>query len=70
MELYANVVPSIIALRNEKGSYNKYGFISSPDIIIALRNEKGSYNEGLMILPYDVIIVLRNITLVLLNVIF
>ena len=38
---------AIIALRNEKGSYN----VVSPDnqvfIIIALRNEKGSYNMKL-----------------------
>ena len=34
----------IIALRNEKGSYNSARFCLSSSIIIALRNEKGSYN--------------------------
>ena len=35
----------IIALRNEKGSYNRADCHSTPQGIIALRNEKGSYNE-------------------------
>ena len=34
----------IIALRNEKGSYNAKSVILSNPAIIALRNEKGSYN--------------------------
>ena len=34
----------IIALRNEKGSYNKDGKTVIFPFIIALRNEKGSYN--------------------------
>ena len=34
----------IIALRNEKGSYNSPSHTPSPLAIIALRNEKGSYN--------------------------
>ena len=34
----------IIALRNEKGSYNSTGAIILQNYIIALRNEKGSYN--------------------------
>ena len=34
----------IIALRNEKGSYNNASAIETPKSIIALRNEKGSYN--------------------------
>ena len=34
----------IIALRNEKGSYNPQKFENCIVIIIALRNEKGSYN--------------------------
>ena len=36
----------IIALRNEKGSYNCFHIKKIPCIIIALRNEKGSYNMG------------------------
>ena len=34
----------IVALRNEKGSYNGWGRISPNLCIVALRNEKGSYN--------------------------
>ena len=35
----------IIALRNEKGSYNLGLLDLNQPIIIALRNEKGSYNQ-------------------------
>ena len=35
---------SIVALRNEKGSYNKNMTIIIIHSIVALRNEKGSYN--------------------------
>ena len=35
----------IIALRNEKGSYNYHQIYTEHYQIIALRNEKGSYNE-------------------------
>ena len=34
----------IVALRNEKGSYNITNAINLNTIIVALRNEKGSYN--------------------------
>ena len=34
----------IIALRNEKGSYNQIECELKVEDIIALRNEKGSYN--------------------------
>ena len=34
----------IIALRNEKGSYNSVRIEGKAEKIIALRNEKGSYN--------------------------
>ena len=34
----------IIALRNEKGSYNFQNLFYRDNGIIALRNEKGSYN--------------------------
>ena len=50
----------IIALRNEKGSYNVFFRCFGVRTIIALRNEKGSYNE----VPVDyvefLIIALRN----------
>ena len=35
---------SIVALRNEKGSYNVVVGFDAHNIIVALRNEKGSYN--------------------------
>ena len=35
----------IIALRNEKGSYNEQAISFIDEQIIALRNEKGSYNQ-------------------------
>ena len=34
----------IVALRNEKGSYNLWAKLDALDGIVALRNEKGSYN--------------------------
>ncbi len=34
----------IVALRNEKGSYNNPLYRRSHGRIVALRNEKGSYN--------------------------
>ena len=36
----------IVALRNEKGSYNLDNDIETFEDIVALRNEKGSYNNG------------------------
>ena len=36
----------IVALRNEKGSYNNQASNLSTGFIVALRNEKGSYNWG------------------------
>ena len=35
----------IVALRNEKGSYNPTGQAAPVSDIVALRNEKGSYNR-------------------------
>ena len=37
--------PLIVALRNEKGSYNQVGIHKDWAKIVALRNEKGSYNR-------------------------
>ena len=34
----------IVALRNEKGSYNRNRCLCETSCIVALRNEKGSYN--------------------------
>ena len=34
----------IVALRNEKGSYNVIHLANGRTYIVALRNEKGSYN--------------------------
>ena len=41
---YGIVERSIVALRNEKGSYNASLAITGNAEIVALRNEKGSYN--------------------------
>ena len=35
---------TIVALRNEKGSYNRAKVAVQTTLIVALRNEKGSYN--------------------------
>ena len=40
----------IIALRNEKGSYNQINQLTGRRFIIALRNEKGSYNSCRLII--------------------
>ena len=50
----------IIALRNEKGSYNRLRYIVDKREIIALRNEKGSYNNNFLLRFNVVIIALRN----------
>ena len=50
----------IIALRNEKGSYNDVIFKDEEALIIALRNEKGSYNTKFVRKVALVIIALRN----------
>ncbi len=39
------MVPLIVALRNEKGSYNTAVINQCVVLIVALRNEKGSYNK-------------------------
>ena len=38
---------AIVALRNEKGSYNGSQEPETPREIVALRNEKGSYNAAM-----------------------
>ena len=50
----------IIALRNEKGSYNRANLAKTLLYIIALRNEKGSYNSSMQIIQINRIIALRN----------
>ena len=50
----------IIALRNEKGSYNFLLYQEEAERIIALRNEKGSYNNKRPINADLRIIALRN----------
>ena len=50
----------IVALRNEKGSYN---LLYKPPLvpqIVALRNEKGSYNNSADNPKFDGIVALRN----------
>ena len=50
----------IIALRNEKGSYNLVSVLVVEICIIALRNEKGSYNSAATSPLTQPIIALRN----------
>ena len=50
----------IVALRNEKGSYNAAAYISFGGLIVALRNEKGSYNTGQTLTRKAAIVALRN----------
>ena len=50
----------IIALRNEKGSYNMFDYLYTQRKIIALRNEKGSYNLNVAVAKLHFIIALRN----------
>ena len=39
------LVPFIVALRNEKGSYSQNLMYDGYNDIVALRNEKGSYSS-------------------------
>ena len=51
---------SIVALRNEKGSYNTISTGAIVKAIVALRNEKGSYNAALGFKHIGYIVALRN----------
>ena len=50
----------IVALRNEKGSYNVVVIDEAQNIIVALRNEKGSYNKIMGNITSRDIVALRN----------
>ena len=50
----------IVALRNEKGSYNPSSITTTPPAIVALRNEKGSYNAKGWLQKMREIVALRN----------
>ena len=52
--------PLIVALRNEKGSYNTRYPVTPGTTIVALRNEKGSYNQMLARVCSRAIVALRN----------
>ena len=45
MSNIAATIKPIVALRNEKGSYNWLRGLLGELLIVALRNEKGSYNR-------------------------
>ena len=51
---------AIVALRNEKGSYNRLADQSAHHSIVALRNEKGSYNSDAAKPTITHIVALRN----------
>ncbi len=50
----------IVALRNEKGSYNVTQETRNFSCIVALRNEKGSYNVARLVMFVALIVALRN----------
>ena len=50
----------IVALRNEKGSYNRNHARRLQQGIVALRNEKGSYNNAAESIRTAPIVALRN----------
>ncbi len=50
----------IVALRNEKGSYNLMFLMCLMVVIVALRNEKGSYNPSFRTRTCARIVALRN----------
>ena len=50
----------IVALRNEKGSYNLLQARAQLLLIVALRNEKGSYNQAMFHTVSYCIVALRN----------
>ena len=54
------ICSKIVALRNEKGSYNLCMCRFSGLPIVALRNEKGSYNLNMLNKPINYIVALRN----------
>ena len=60
MRLIASEAQKIVALRNEKGSYNFCHICNINRLIVALRNEKGSYNDGRFRRYVIVIVALRN----------
>ena len=60
--MYSQVVGNalIVALRNEKGSYNRSPVSGCKPVIVALRNEKGSYNDKIKRRIKRKIVALRN----------
>ena len=56
----SDTVVTIVALRNEKGSYNNTCKACQRRFIVALRNEKGSYNFKALPIIYASIVALRN----------
>ena len=60
MSVLKPIPPRIVALRNEKGSYNLPKGVQIEKIIVALRNEKGSYNSFVCEAAEKLIVALRN----------
>ena len=58
--MFACMANLIVALRNEKGSYNLSSGEDAALRIVALRNEKGSYNINLQPYLLHAIVALRN----------
>ena len=60
MVVYSLTYKLIVALRNEKGSYNTAFIDTLSFTIVALRNEKGSYNAPIENTDSLPIVALRN----------
>ena len=60
MDHAVETAAAIVALRNEKGSYNWQAWGQHRRRIVALRNEKGSYNSTVKISTASAIVALRN----------
>ena len=60
LELQLRPKKQIVALRNEKGSYNATEPMKFGTSIVALRNEKGSYNTHITTITKVAIVALRN----------
>ena len=60
MMIHHRHMPRIVALRNEKGSYNSQSPQAIRNQIVALRNEKGSYNSSYARRWCERIVALRN----------
>ena len=60
MHMQVLFAPSIVALRDERGSYNIGGYQGRLVLIVALRDERGSYNRNQYAAHLAAIVALRD----------